>query len=108
LSLYQRAELWNNAFGARLLDAQARRALFAALPPPALLATFDWLFASVNIRAEDISMRRFNRASLQANAGERDAARAEFQAVQAALRAKRQPGRLLDETERALAALGQP
>src|SRR5262249_42421670 len=39
-----RDRLWSSAFGSRMLDANARAALFAALPPPDLLATFLWLF----------------------------------------------------------------
>jgi len=108
LSSAQRTRLWNYAFGSRLLEADARRALFAALPPPALRATFEWLFPAAELREASNVLGRFDLATLQANAGDRDEARAGFESLERYLRAERQSGRLLDQTQRALAALRSP
>ena len=96
----QRDRLWSNAFGSRMLDADARAALFAALPPPDLLATFLWVFPKVS--EERRRQWQFIQASLQANAGDRDAARAGFEELVGELRAAGQSGRLLDEARRGL------
>ena len=108
LSDAQRVRLWNYAFGSRLLWADARQALFTALSGPALLSTFDWLFPVTETLEGQNLMGRFDRATLQANAGERDAARAGFEALLRDLRAGRHSGRVVDEMQRALAALGKP
>ncbi len=105
LSSAQRARLWNYAFSSRLLEADARNALFAALPPPALRATFEWLFPAAELREKTNVMGRFDLATFQANAGDRDAARAGFESLERYLRAERQGGRLLEQTQRALADL---
>jgi len=97
-----RDRLWASAFGSRMLDADARAALFAALPPPDLLATFLWLFPAGEVSDDRRSLWRFSHASLQANSGDRAAARAGFDALVRDLRAAGQSGRLLDEARRGL------
>ncbi|HKC45702.1 MAG TPA: toll/interleukin-1 receptor domain-containing protein [Burkholderiales bacterium] len=97
-----RDRLWSSAFGPRMLDADARAALFAALPPPDLFTTFLWLFPAGEVSDERRSLWRFSLASLQANSGDRAAARANFEALVRDLRAAGQSGRLLDEARRGL------
>ena len=70
------------------------------IPPPDLLATFLWLFPKAS--EERRRQWQFIQASLQANAGERDAARAGFEGLVGELRAAGQSGRLLDEARRGL------
>jgi hypothetical protein len=102
----QRDRLWSNAFGSRMLDADARAAVLASLPPADLLATFVWLFPDAEISAERRPLWRFNLATLQAHNGATAVARRGLQSLSAELQAKDQSGRLLDETQRALAQLG--
>lgn len=94
-----------HAFGTRMLDADYRRAVLAALPPEDLLATFRWLFPGTSISDDRRPIWRFNLALLQAHAGDRAGARAGLQSLVQELRANNQPGRLLDEAQRALAGL---
>jgi len=101
----QRQRLWTYAFGTTLLQRDERVVLLAALPPADLLATFNTLYPAPP-RDDLQTLWRFAQATLQAHAGQRDAARASFQALAAEMRAARQSGRLPDETQRALAALG--
>ena len=108
LSPTQRTRLWNYAFGSRLLDPGLRQAVFAAVPPAALLATFEWLVPLAERRDEKNVLARFDLATLQANAGQREQARAGLQSLERQLRAEHQSGRLLTQTQLALAALGKP
>lgn len=100
--------LWRNAFGTRLLLADERSALAAALPPADLLATFGWLFPPGSLREDQQALWRFVQAMLQAGNGERDSARTGLQALVQELRAAGQDGRLLSEAQRALEALAPP
>lgn len=101
----QRDRYWSSAFGSRLLDAEARSAVLSSLPPPALLATFMWLFPEAEVSAERRPLWRFDLATLQAHGGDAVAARQGFQSLLRELQAKAQVGRLLDETQRGLAQL---
>lgn len=102
-----RDRFWSQAFGARMLEPQARAAVLASLPPPELLATFIWLFPDVEVSAERRPLWRFNRATLQAHKGDTAAAREGLQSLVGELQAKGLVGRLLDESERGLAGLVQ-
>jgi hypothetical protein len=105
LSADQRRRLWNYAFGSRLLAEDARKSLFSALPPQELLATFQSLLPAAELAEKTNYVGRFCLATLQANAGELDLAAAGFASLEQDLRADRQSGRLLDETQKASAAL---
>lgn len=100
-----RQQLWRHAFGTRLLAAEDRAVLRDALPAQDLLATFEWLFPDAELAPDQLALRRFAQATLQAQAGQSDSARATFTALAGEMRAAGQSGRLLDETQRALAAL---
>jgi hypothetical protein len=100
-----RSRLWSSAFGYRLLDADSRSALYAALPAADLLATLLWLVPAADLEAQSNVLGRHNLATLQAHAGDRDSARAGFTALERQLRAQGQSGRLLSETQRELSAL---
>ncbi len=103
-----RDRFWSNAFGSRMLDADARATVLASLPPPELLATFIWLFPEAEITAEQRMLWRFDLATLQANKGATVAARNGFRSLIGELRAAGQVGRLLDESELGLAQLAAP
>lgn len=105
LSATQRRRLSDYAFNSRLLSEDARRSLFSALPPRELLATFQSLPSAAEYSEKTNYVGRFCLATLQANAGELDAAAAGFASLEQELRADRQSGRLLDETQKALAAI---
>jgi hypothetical protein len=94
------------AFGSSLLDPELRQALFAALPPPALLDTFLWLFPAARDPASTGPLERFNLGLLQARAGDKEAARVVLTALDREQRAQGESGRLVDQTRRELAALG--
>lgn len=108
LSANQQRRLNNHAFGTRLLNAEARAALFAELPADALLATHEALVTPPSDGSTASAIDRFGRALLQAHAGQNEPARATLLAVHRELTQARQGGRLLDETRRALAALDAP
>ena len=99
-----RLRLWNHAFGMRLLQPDDRAVLLAALPGPALLALFDALYPTAPGTGQD-ELWQFDRALLQAQAGDRDGARDALQALAEDLLAAGQDGRLLAETEQALKTL---
>ncbi len=101
-----RDRFWSYAFGTHLLGADDRAAVLSSLPPADLLATFLWLFPQAEVGTDRRALWRFNLAALQARAGDRDAARRGLQSLVAELQAKQQAGRLLDEAQRGLAALG--
>ncbi len=100
----QRLRLWNHAFGMRLLQPDDRAVLLAALPGPALLALFDALYPTAPGNDQE-ALWAFDRALLQAQAGDRDGAREALQALAENLIAAGQDGRLLGETEQALKTL---
>lgn len=103
-----RDRLWNYVFGTSLLGAEARASVLRSLPPADLLATFNWLFPEADVSADRRILWRFNLATLQANKGDRLAARSGFESVANELRASGQTGRLLDESQRALERLRDP
>ena len=103
----QRGRLWSHAFGSRLLDPSLRQAVFTAVPAAALLATYEWLFPAQENQAPNNRLGRFNLATLQAQAGQRDAARAGFESLLRDLVADRSRGPLLDQSRAGLAALKQ-
>jgi hypothetical protein len=98
----QSDRLWNHAFGARMLDADARAAVLASVPPADLLATFLWLFPDAEVSAERRALWRFNLATLQAHDGDLAAARTGLRSLVGELQAKGEVGRLLDEAQRGL------
>ena len=108
LTTDQRRRLSSYAFSSRLLDPDARKMLFAALPPADLLATLLWVRPAEESSEKTNYVGRFCLATLQANAGESDAAAAGFASLEQDLRADRQSGRLLDQTQKALSALRKP
>lgn len=97
-----RSRLWSYAFNNRLLFAEDRATMTAALPPADLLATFTWLFPPESVGEDRRPMWRFIHATLLAHNGQGDAARVEFESLARELRAAKRVGRLLDEAERAL------
>ena len=108
LTTDQRRRLSSYAFSSRLLDPDARKTLFAALPPADLLATLLWVRPVEESSEKTNYFGRFCLAALQANAGNSDAAAAGFASLEQDLRADRQSGRLLDQTQKALSALRKP
>jgi hypothetical protein len=104
LSAAQRRRVWSHAFGSRLLNDEYRQVMFAALPARELLATYQWLLAAADAEKAQ-PLARFGLAALQAHAGERDAAAAGFASLEQELRAARQGGRLLEQTQKALATV---
>ena len=92
LSADQRRRLWNYAFGSRLLSEDARKSLLSALPPHELLATLQWLVPAAELSEKMNFVGRFCLATLQANAGEWDAAAAGFASLEQDL-ARRPPRR---------------
>lgn len=105
LSDTHRARLWSHLFSVRLLDDDFRARLFAALPPADLLLTFQWLFPPASVPDERRPAWRYALATIQAEAGERAAARSGLAALVRELRAGGSTGRLLEASERALARL---
>ena len=103
-----RRRLWSYAFGTRMLDAEARGRLFAALAPADLLATFEWLFPAAEVRDDQRALWRFGQASLLAHSGQTAAARSGFEALVGELRAARSSGRLLDQSQLAIERLSPP
>ncbi len=100
--------LWSYAFATRMLRADERSVLLSALPPAQLLSTFEALFPAGSLPAGQGDLWQFNRATLLAHAGEREAAREAFEAVVKSMRKARSTGSLLDEAQRALARLQGP
>ena len=95
-----RRRLWSDAFHSRLLDAEGRARLAAALPPADLIATFLWLYPEAEVSEEQRPHWRFVHALLRAGDGDRAGARDSLAALVRELRASRRAGRLLDEAER--------
>jgi hypothetical protein len=100
--------LWTYAFSTRMLRADERSVLLAALPAAQLLATFDALYPPGALDASQQQLWQFNRATLLALAGEREGARRAFEAVLGSMRSTRSSGSLYDESQRALARLQGP
>jgi hypothetical protein len=100
-----RQRLWTHAFATRMLRADERSVLLAALAPMPLLATFDALYPAGSLDAGQQLLWQFNRGTLLAQAGEREAARQAFEVVLRSMRSTRSSGGLLDESQRALARL---
>lgn len=100
--------LWTHAFATRMLRADERSVLLAALPAAQLLATFDALYPPGALDASQQLLWQFNRGTLLAQAGEREGARQAFDAAISAMRSTRSSGPLLDESQRALARLQGP
>ena len=102
-----RRRLWSYVFSSGLMDDNLKKLLFAAASPGELLATLEWLIPASELNAPSNLSGRFSLAALQANAGRRDEARAGFESLLQTLRAERQSGRLMAQTQAALAALGR-
>lgn len=99
-----RRALWSPLYYSRLFNADDATSFLALLPAAAQLATFDWLYPQPRDEQER-PVWRYCRAVLRANAGEGDAAVAELTALRDELQATQSTGRLLDQTQRALARL---
>jgi hypothetical protein len=100
--------LWTYAFATRMLRADERSVLLAALPAAQLLSTFDALYPPGALDASQQQLWQFNRGTLLALAGEREGARQAFEAVLSSMRSTRSSGSLFDESQRALARLQGP
>lgn len=100
--------LWTYGFATRMLRADERSVLLAALAPAQMLATFDDLYPPGALDAGQQLLWQFNRGTLLAQAGEREGARQAFEAVLSSMRSARGSGSLLDESQRALARLQGP
>jgi hypothetical protein len=103
----QRERLWTYGFG-QLDNPEMRAAVLAAVAPAELKATFDWLFAGSDIESLKGPTGRFVVATLQANVDQRDAARAGFESLLRDARTQGISYRIVEESRRALAALGKP
>ena len=103
----QRRALWNPLYFTGVFNTDDNTKFLALLPAADHLATFDWLYPKPRDDSET-GVWRYCRAILQANTGQRDAARNELEALHTQLVANKQPGRLLDQTQRALKRLAAP
>ena len=103
----QRNALWGPIYFSQLFNADDDTSFLAILPPADHLATFEWLYPQARSEGET-GIWRYCRAVLQAYAGQRDTARSELVALRGELVANKQPGRLLDQTQRALKRLSAP
>jgi len=99
-----RYALWSPIYFSQLFNVEDPSRFLAALPAASHVATFDWLYPKPRDDSER-GVWRYCRAVLQANAGQREAAIAELTALRDELQAARATGRLLDQTQRALARL---
>ena len=104
----QRERLWTYAFAINLLDPERRALVLGALAPADLLATYLWLFPQSDVRDDRRWTWRFAHATLLAHSGATAPARSAFESLVADLRAAKSIGRLLDQTELALAKLAAP
>ena len=102
-----RYALWSPIYFSQLFNVDDPARFLAALPPASHLATFDWLYPQPR---DDNERRiwRYCRAVLRANADQREDAIIELTALRDELLAARSTGRLLDQTQRALARLSPP
>jgi hypothetical protein len=99
-----RNALWSQVYHPWLFNADDDARFLAILPGEDHLATFDWLYPEPRHEGES-AVWRYCRAVLQANAGKRADAVAELTALRNDLVARRQSGRALDQTHRALKRL---
>jgi hypothetical protein len=104
ISPEQRSALWSPIYYSWLFNADDDARFLAILPPDDHLATFDWLYPQPRQEGE-AAVWRYCRAVLRAYAGQREAATAELRALRDELLARRQTGRALDQTQRALKRL---
>jgi TIR domain len=103
-----RDRLWSRLFAQRIFDDDYRARLYAALPGPELLRTFQWIFPPATVPEDRRLSWRFVLATLQLAAGEASAARLALQALARELRAADAPGSLLRAVERELGRLPSP
>ncbi len=99
-----RRALWSPIYFSQLFNVDDPARFLAALPPASHVATFDWLYPQPRDDHE-LPVWRYCRAVLRAHAGDRDAAAADLIALRDELLATRSTGRLLDQTQHALAQL---
>lgn len=99
-----RRGLWGPIYFSQLFNVQDDARFLALLAGDDHLKTLDWLFPQPRDESER-AVWRYCRAVLQAHAGQRDAAISELTALRNELQASKQTGRVLDQTQRALARL---
>jgi hypothetical protein len=104
----QRERLWRSLVDGPMLNAMERRDLLAALPPDALIATFEWCFPAAGLPEERRTLWRYARALLASNAGERDSARDALEALQKELAVRREDSRTSRAVRDLLAELRRP
>jgi len=90
----QRDRLWRYLIDGSLLFAQERADLLKRVSPGESLATFEWLFPAEQLTAEQLPLRRFVLALLQANTGQRAAARLQLELLQKEFVAAKEDSRL--------------
>ena len=95
--------LWSRLYGSTYVDGDRQR-LLQALPVPAGLQTFLWLYPASQPRVERRQWRLVHAQLLQ-QAGQGAQARADLQALQAELRAEHSGGRFVDAVNQLLAQL---
>jgi hypothetical protein len=104
----QRERLWRSLVDGPMLNAMERRDLLAALPPDALIATFEWCFPAAGLPEERRTLWRYARALLASNAGERESARDALEALQKELAVRREDSRTSRAVRDLLAELRRP
>lgn len=102
-----RRALWSPIYFSQLFNADDPAAFLAVLPPASHLATFEWLYPQPRDDSER-RIWRYCRALLRAHAGQRADALIELTALRDELVSDKASGRLLDQTQRALARLSPP
>ena len=80
-----RERLWTYVYNAGLLSESRRASFMAGMRDPDGPSTFRWLFPENQVRDDRRDLWRFFLASLEQAAGERDAALARYEALQADL-----------------------
>jgi hypothetical protein len=90
----QRENLWRFLFNGPMFSANERRGVLEALPAPALLATFDWLFPAAQVDADRRPAWRYVRALLLLHAGAAADGRRELEQLNRDLVAAKEDGRL--------------
>jgi hypothetical protein len=102
----RRERLWRLWCEQGLQSPSYRPDLLAALPPPASLATYRWLWPREQAPEPRRAAWQLCEAVLQAHAGERDAARSNLQALLRALGPDRAQDRAAREAAALLKSLG--